>query len=76
MVLPEADKSFVDAAVDAYDGLSGDQLEWLTHHDEPWCNCYNQRMSASASSVMLAEAMRDYYVRLLTAPEEDVCRST
>jgi len=34
--LSEDERGFVNAVLDAYGGLTGDQLESLTHQEEPW----------------------------------------
>lgn len=70
-VLSEADKTFIDVVLSAYEGLTGDQLAWLTHHEEPWIKCYNQRTSVSSSAVIPQEVMREYYAKLLTMSDED-----
>jgi uncharacterized phage-associated protein len=34
--IPEAERSLIDAVLDAYGGFSGSQLEELTHREDPW----------------------------------------
>lgn len=71
LLLSEADAAFIDTVLNAYDGLTGDQLECLTHCEEPWLRCYNQRTSPSSSAVISHEAMREYYARLLIESDEE-----
>ena len=65
------DKALADAVLRAYDGLSGDQLESLSHEEEPWRECFNQCTSVSSSAVIARESMRSYYARLLVASEDE-----
>lgn len=70
-ILSEADKAFIDTVLSAYDGLNGNQLEWLTHHEDPWRKYYNQRTSVNSSAVIPQEAMSEYYAKLLTKSDEE-----
>lgn len=67
--LSEVEMAFIDAVLSAYDGLTGDQLEQLTHREEPWLQCYNKRTGISSSAIIPQDLMRDYYAYLLTQPD-------
>lgn len=68
--LSESNKAFVDAVLRAYEDLSGDQLERLTHEEEPWRVSYNQRTSLYSSAVISKDLMRTYYSQLLTESDD------
>lgn len=62
-------RCLVDAVLDAYGGLSGDQLEELTHSERPWSDAYNGRTYFDSAPIP-AEAMRSYYAGLSAAGPE------
>ncbi|MBM6775489.1 Panacea domain-containing protein [Olsenella profusa] len=71
--VPLADQCLIDAVLDAYGDLSGDQLEELTHREDPWSQAYNGR-TYFGSSVISTDAMKSYYSRLLAAkPADRLC---
>ena len=59
-----ADQCLIDSVLDAYGDLSGEQLESLTHREEPWVQAYNGH-TYYGSSVISTDAMRKYYSELL-----------
>ena len=69
-MLSESDTAFVDAVLAAYDGMTGEQLEALTHNEQPWRDCYNRLTSVSASAVISHDSMRAYYARLLASADD------
>ena len=69
--LSESDKAFIDVVLTAYDGMSGEQLEALTHSESPWQESYNQQTSVNASAVISHESMRAYYSQLLTSSDKE-----
>ncbi len=54
--------------------MNGQQLENLTHNEDPWCSCFNQLTGINSSVVISHESMRSYYARLLTSSDEEQCR--
>lgn len=70
-LLSNDDMAFIDTVLQAYDGLTGDQLELLTHQEEPWLKSYNQHTSISSSAIIPQKAMRDYYASLLTKSDAE-----
>lgn len=57
------DRAVIDPVVESYGTLSGDDLESLSHSEDPWADSYNGR-SGLASSVITEDAMRKYYSAL------------
>ena len=69
-MLSEADTAFIDTILLAYESLTGDQLEQLTHEEDPWLSSYNQCTSVDSSAVITKDSMRAYYSQLLTDSDE------
>lgn len=70
-LLSESDMAFIDVVLTAYDGMSGQQLEDLTHNEDPWLSCFNQHTGVNSSAVISHESMRAYYAQLLTSTDEE-----
>ena len=71
--LSVADKEIVLSVLDAYDGLSGDDLAELTHSEDPWRLVYNGSSGLSAA-VISNDSMREYYSSLMSASEGERLR--
>ena len=69
--LSETDRALIDVVLAAYDGMDGQQLENLTHSEDPWRLCFNQRTGVNSSAVISQELMHDYYAMLLTSSDEE-----
>lgn len=61
--IPLADQCLIDAVLDSYGDLSGDQLEQLTHSEAPWRDAFNGS-TYYQSQVIAPETMREYYAAL------------
>ncbi|WP_172137121.1 Panacea domain-containing protein [Adlercreutzia sp. ZJ473] len=70
-ILSESDTAFIDVVLAAYDDMSGQQLENLTHSENPWRASFNQLTGVNSSAVISHELMRSYYARLLTSTDEE-----
>ena len=68
--LTDSNMSLIDAVLEAYKGMSGDELADLSHHEEPWSNSWNGRTSLSSSAVIPVESIQAYYSQLLAADDE------
>lgn len=51
--------------LESYSQLSGDELEALSHSEEPWAKVYNGQ-TGLVSAVISQESMRDYYAGLMS----------
>lgn len=60
------DGRLIDAVLRAYGSMTGDDLESLTHGEEPWLNAFNGH-TGSGSAVITLESMRRYYAALSAA---------
>ena len=56
-MLSESDMAFVDVVLAAYDGMNGQQLENLTHSEDPWRSCFNQLTGINSSAVISHDDM-------------------
>lgn len=63
--LSAEDQAIVEAALESYSQLSGDELEALSHSEEPWAKVYNGQ-TGLALAVISQESMRDYYASLMS----------
>jgi uncharacterized phage-associated protein len=62
MALAEADRSLVNTVLEVYAPLSGDQLEEMTHQEEPWVEARaGVSPSARCETVIRNETMQRYY---------------
>lgn len=60
--IPEEDRTVIDSVLDAYAGLTGDQLEEMTHREEPWVNARGGiSPSARSETVISDDVMRAFY---------------
>ena len=64
--LSPEDMAVVDAALDAYGGMSGEDIEDLSHHEDPWRDAFDGT-STWRSPVISDEAMVAYYSSLMAA---------
>lgn len=64
--LTSEDMAVVDAVLDSYSGMSGDAIEDLSHHEDPWRDAYNGTSSAH-SPIISNEAMSSYYSMLMSS---------
>ena len=62
------DKEIVLSVLDAYDGLSGDDLEDLTHSEDPWKLAFNG-LTGRCSNTISQDSMTDYYSMLMASDE-------
>lgn len=64
--LSPEDCAVVDAVLDEYGMLTGDELEALSHNEAPWASVYDHGSSVS-SPVVSHESMFDYYSRIMSS---------
>jgi uncharacterized phage-associated protein len=64
--LTPSDAAVVDAVLDSYGDLTGEQIEDLSHHEDPWRRAYDGT-STWHSPVISDEATADYYSALLAS---------
>ncbi|HAM14729.1 MAG TPA: hypothetical protein DCP91_02465 [Eggerthellaceae bacterium] len=67
--LSDSDISLIDAVLDAYDGLSGDDLVELSHSEDPWPTYWNHRTGRSSAAIIPIDAIQAYYSKLLAADD-------
>ncbi len=65
-VLTPEDTAVVDAVLDSYSGMSGEAIEDLSHHEDPWRDVYDGTSSAR-SPIISNEAMTSYYSTLMSS---------
>lgn len=63
--LSAQDQVVVDAVLESYSGLSGDELAALTHDERPWRESYNGQ-TGLASNVIPNELIKSYYSELMS----------
>lgn len=68
--LSDTDVALIDAVLEAYEGMTGDQLAQLSHEEEPWQVSFNG-LNGNAAAVIPSELIQSYYVHLLTASAAD-----
>lgn len=68
--LSDTDVALIDAVLEAYEGMSGDQLAQLSHEEEPWQLSFNGH-NGNAAAVIPNELIQSYYIHLLTASAAD-----
>lgn len=70
---PEAisaeDQVVIDAVLESYGSLSGDDLAELTHSGGPWKSAFNGE-TGLASAVIPLDAIQSYYSRLMAGDSE------
>lgn len=70
---PEAvsadDQAVIDAVLESYGSLSGDELELLSHSEEPWQRSFNGE-TGIASGVISNDAIEQYYASLMASDAE------
>lgn len=64
--LSPEDCAVVDAVLDAYGMLTGEELEVLSHSESPWASTFDHRSSASSPEVS-TDSMVDYYARIMAS---------
>jgi len=66
--VPEDQASHIDSVLEAYAGVSGTQLEDLTHHETPWISARGGRRPSERCEVEIDESlMGEYYADRLKA---------
>lgn len=60
------DQVLIDAVLESYGTLSGDELEELSHTEDPWRSFFNGETGIASNSIP-HEAMRSYYSKLMAA---------
>ena len=66
LALPEAERAHIDGVLEVYGGLTGDQLEEMTHREEPWLNARKGLAPAARSERPISEDdMAEYYGKRL-----------
>lgn len=68
-VLSADDQELIDAVLESYGSLSGDELEELSHTEDPWRSFFNGETGIASSSIP-HEAMRPYYSKLMAADSQ------
>ena len=63
--LSAEDQVLVDAVLEAYAGLSGDELEALSHSEDPWRTSFNGQ-TGLASNVIPLDSIKAYYAQLMS----------
>lgn len=64
------ERAFIDCVTSAYEGMSGDQLEQLTHEEDTWRNSYNSHTGVNSSAEISQDEMKAYYAKLLASSDE------
>ncbi|MET4153368.1 type II toxin-antitoxin system antitoxin SocA domain-containing protein [Bradyrhizobium sp. RT7b] len=60
--LEQNDRALIDSVLEVYAPLSGDQLEEMTHKEDPWLNARaGVPPSARSEHIISDDVMRDYY---------------
>lgn len=66
--LAESDRALIDAVLESYGHLSGDQLEAMTHVEDPWLEARAGLPASARSEVIISNnTMMEYYARRLEA---------
>ena len=65
LALSAADQVLVDAVLEAYSGMSGDELAELSHRARPWRVSYNGQ-TGIASNVIPNDLIKSYYSDLMS----------
>ncbi len=61
-VITDADRATIDSILETYADFSGDQLEEMTHQEDPWINARRGYGPAERCEVEISESdMRQYY---------------
>lgn len=63
--LSAEDQAVVDAVLESYAGLSGEELEALSHSESPWADAFNGQ-TGIASAVITQDSMVEYYAQLMS----------
>ena len=69
LALSAEDQVLVDAVLEAYAGLSGDELEHLFHSELPWKQSYNGQ-TRIASNVIPIDLIKSYYSELMSGDSD------
>ena len=65
-----ANAALVDVVLAAYDGMTGEELEELSHDESPWVCCYNMSTGINSSATITHDSMASYYSKLLASTDE------
>lgn len=64
--IPDDDRAHIDAVLEVYGGLTGDQLEEMTHREDPWIQARSGVPAASRSeNIIKDDWMKEYYAKRL-----------
>lgn len=66
----EANAALIDAVLAAYDNMTGEELEALSHDESPWICCYNMSTGVNSSATITHDSMVSYYSKLLASTDE------
>jgi len=70
--LDEKAVNILEAVYDTYGGLSGDQLESLTHSEDPWIQARGTaKQWETSTAVISCSAMRAYYMKQYEQSQND-----
>ena len=71
-----ATREHVDEVLEAYAGLSGSQLEAMTHREQPWIQARGNRNPAERCEVEIDErVMADFYAKLLNEANAEAAQA-
>ena len=73
LALSAEDRVLVDAVLETYSGMSGDELAALSHSELPWRESYNGQ-TGIASSIIPVDLIKSYYSDLMCG-DSDVAES-
>ena len=66
--LDQAERAHIDAVLEVYADLTGDQLEEMTHREDPWLEARSGvHPSARSENLISEETMRRFYAARLNA---------
>ena len=71
--LPESAKDILEAVYETYGGLTGEQLETLSHSEAPWQNARGNKLLPFEPSTNLIsiDDMREYYLKQYQDAQND-----
>lgn len=73
LALSAEDQVLVDAVLESYACLSGDELESLSHSELPWRESYNGQ-TGIASNVISTDLIKSYYSELMSGDSDVAAR--
>lgn len=69
LAISAEDQVVIDAVLESYGSMSGDELAELTHAEDPWRRAYNGE-TGFASSVISLDSMCEYYSTLISGDSQ------